>query len=63
MGDRPEPIGEVVDAGQHRDDPWRRQRRGLVDRADPRMGVRRANEDGVRQAHRRQVVDETAAPG
>jgi hypothetical protein len=62
------PAGQRVDpghvlAGEHGHDPRVPARRGGVDLADARVGMRAPDEGGVRHARELQVVDVLAAPG
>ena len=60
---RLQPVGSRIRAGQHGQHSGRGPRRGRVDAIDPRMGVRRAQHDGMRQAVEAQIVEIGAVAG
>ena len=60
--ERAETIGRPILARQHGEDAGHPLRRGLVDGADPGVGVRRINEDGLRLAGEIDIRDIAAAP-
>src|SRR4051812_49876096 len=51
-----------IPVGEHRDHAPRVVRRRDVDRADARMGMRRAHEDGVRLVWLRRILDKAPPP-
>ncbi len=60
--DRPEPIGEIVLAGEDREYARRCERCGFVDRCNMRMGVGRAHDRGMHHPRQMDIVGEAARP-
>ena len=60
--DRPEPVGDIVGPGQHRERTGRGECCCPVDRDDPRMRMRRAHEHRVRHPAQCDVVGKAASP-
>ena len=58
--DRPKAVGLAIGAGEHAEHAGHRQRAGLVDRDDARMGVRRAHHRRVSLPGKIEVVGEAA---
>ena len=58
--DRAEAVGVAIGAGEHPEHAGQRQRSGLVDRDDARMGVRRAHHRRIGLAGKIEIVGEAA---
>src|SRR5207245_11403798 len=61
--ERAEPVRRPIPAGQNGVDTRDLLRRGLVDGADPRMRVRREDEDRMRLVNQIDIRDIAPAPG
>ena len=56
-------VGRAIGAGVDAEHAGQLERRGLVDRDDARMGVRRAHHRRLRLAGKTEIVGEAALPG